>query len=304
MNRATKATVITKILAAMDRMKSIREEDVLLRAFGLPAPEWDESRIGPTKSDVLLDADEQTLLELASHLGIPVPEGSTKLVDTGLWGASGLRVFISHVSAKKRVAKSISDALSARGIHCFVAHEDIVPSREWAIEIMRALHSCHAMLAVLSDGFRQSEWCDQEIGVALGRNIPIVPLKYQSDPHGFLGAVQAVPVLGRLVPDVVPSVVDVMMAHPATAVHASESVAQAMTTVKSAKEAEELARHLPVMSQLSKSGAHLLRDAVLRNDIVKHQAVVAGTIKDSLQRLGHDLPQPRPNVVPEDDIPF
>jgi hypothetical protein len=50
----------------------------------------------------------------------------------------------------------------------------------------RALRSCHAAAVFLHEGFRDSVWTDQEVGYCLDRRLPILPIKYDADPHGFL----------------------------------------------------------------------------------------------------------------------
>jgi len=48
------------------------------------------------------------------------------------------------------------------------------------------------MLAFITDDFHQSVWTNQEIGYALGRNIPVISLKLEKDaPQGFISDTQA-----------------------------------------------------------------------------------------------------------------
>ena len=48
------------------------------------------------------------------------------------------------------------------------------------------------MLTFITDDFFQSPWTNQEIGVAFGRNIPIIPLKMQdTNPTGLISKLQA-----------------------------------------------------------------------------------------------------------------
>lgn len=102
------------------------------------------------------------------------------------------RLFLSHVSANKDKAHRLKDELSGYGIHAFVAHDDIEPTTRWADEIIRALHTMEAFVAVLSSGFRDSAWCNQESGFAIAKGIKTINFKMGSDdPPGFMGAEQA-----------------------------------------------------------------------------------------------------------------
>ena len=48
------------------------------------------------------------------------------------------------------------------------------------------------LCAILTPNFYQSKWCDQEVGIALGRSIPTLSIKKEADPHGFIGKSQAI----------------------------------------------------------------------------------------------------------------
>ena len=73
----------------------------------------------------------------------------------------------------------------------FVAHNDINPTLEWQIEIETALATCDMLVALIHPDFVHSKWCDQEIGYALGRGIPVFTVRCGEDPHGFISRFQA-----------------------------------------------------------------------------------------------------------------
>ncbi len=77
------------------------------------------------------------------------------------------------------------------GISAFVAHADIQPTKEWQEEIENALASMDAFVALLTEGFHESDWTDQEVGYALGRSVPLIAVKLGKDPYGFIGKFQA-----------------------------------------------------------------------------------------------------------------
>ena len=109
-----------------------------------------------------------------------------------IWTHGMLRLFISHRDEHKAMANELADALEPYGISSFVAHDSIHPMTIWQTEILNGLESMEIMLALVTDDFHESVWTNQELGFALGRNIPIVPLKMQRrDPDGFVGKHQA-----------------------------------------------------------------------------------------------------------------
>ncbi len=120
----------------------------------------------------------------------PVP---TREAHSDLWGDTEfLRLFISHKAEVRVLATQIKQACLRIGISCFVAHEDIEPTAEWQTEIERAMQSMDALLALLTPDFHESNWTDQEVGFALGAQVPVIPVKLGQDPYGFVGRYQAV----------------------------------------------------------------------------------------------------------------
>ncbi|MDA3876852.1 MAG: toll/interleukin-1 receptor domain-containing protein [Halothiobacillus sp.] len=108
-----------------------------------------------------------------------------------LWGANKYRVFISHKADDRGAVSALKDELSKYGIAAFVAHEDIVPTTEWQNEIENALNTMDTMVAFMTPEFHDSDWTDQELGIALGKNVPIIALRLGKNPYGFIGKVQA-----------------------------------------------------------------------------------------------------------------
>jgi len=108
-----------------------------------------------------------------------------------------LEIFASHLSTQAAFVKQVADSLAGRGISMFVAHVSIEPDAEWHATIEAHLQSSHAGVVFLRPAFKESSWCDQEVGWLLGRGVPVYPLKFEmQDPYGPLGKKQA-----RFVPD-------------------------------------------------------------------------------------------------------
>lgn len=109
-----------------------------------------------------------------------------------IWDMDYFRLFISHVSESKVPARNLKVCLEKWGIHGFVAHEDIEPTKEWTTVLTDALFSMNALCAILVKKFRSSSWCDQEVGFALGQNKLCIPIKKEIIPYGFLGRYQMI----------------------------------------------------------------------------------------------------------------
>lgn len=171
--------VQTDKYVSLQNYKAINEiENVILSAFS------EATKGGRTPNSVTIRPNsniQATLFESGIYQG---------------WRNGYFRMFISHITPMKQKASNLKTALEEYGITSFVAHEDINPTKEWQKEIQRALNSMDCMSAMLYDGFHQSYWCDQEVGVALGRSITVLPLILDHDPYGFLGEYQGIKIKG------------------------------------------------------------------------------------------------------------
>lgn len=114
------------------------------------------------------------------------PEAASRV-----WGNEGYRVFLSHKNEVKKETAELKEQLKLFGILGFIAHEDIQPTKKWQDEIENALFSMDAFVVLMTEGFHDSLWTDQEVGVAFGRGVPIISVKLGKDPYGFIGKFQA-----------------------------------------------------------------------------------------------------------------
>ena len=111
---------------------------------------------------------------------------------THVWSKPGFKLFISHVSTAKDKLASLSENLEEYGIISFLAHEDIKPLDSWRDVLMKALRSMDSLISFHTEGFDQSSWCGQEVGIAMGLGIPVIPIMSGGVPTGFISALQAV----------------------------------------------------------------------------------------------------------------
>jgi hypothetical protein len=186
--------------------------DLTLKQFGLPSrDQW-----GGSKEEYVIEmissANDERLLELAKHLGIVSQLESS--VEPEFWSNSSPRVFLSHLASMKIDTSNLRVKLEQFGISTFVAHEDIEPTKEWQVEIESALASMDGLIALLAPGFKESNWCDQEVGVAIGRKLPIVSVKFGFDPYGFIGKYQAVQGIGKNYSSLASELYEILMLNP------------------------------------------------------------------------------------------
>lgn len=103
-----------------------------------------------------------------------------------------LDTFISYASGIKKTAELIKEYLDQFGFNCFLAHKDIPPQTVWPAEILNALRNCDLFLPLLTEGFMESFYCQQETGFAYCRDVEILPVKITKAPMGMIADIQAV----------------------------------------------------------------------------------------------------------------
>lgn len=209
MKPAERIPLLKKLATALSAEDmSFSEMRLILRQFGFTSENvWGEDANGfslaPDRFDYALhhvenSGTDEKRLELARYLA-PGDDGTTSApstpasVGSGPWkGENTVRLFISHTHANAKLAGEIKKHLGRFLIESFVAHDDIEPSEKWMRVIESALLTCHAVIAILTPDFRESQWCDQEIGFCLARSLLVVPLMREVNPHGFLSEFQGV----------------------------------------------------------------------------------------------------------------
>jgi hypothetical protein len=205
MKPAERIPLLKKLAAALteDDM-SENEAKLVLRQHGFSDKdiwgydEYDEYQ-GPERYERALyhletSGNDEKLLELERYLD-PADRDSAvpSSIGPGPWkDENAFRLFISHTHPNAAFAAGMRKSLGRSLIESFVAHNDIEPSEKWMRVIESALLTCHAVVALVTPDFRESQWCDQEIGFCLARSMLVVPLMRDIHPHGFLSEFQGV----------------------------------------------------------------------------------------------------------------
>jgi hypothetical protein len=125
----------------------------------------------------LQEATDEVLSEVHEFL-LGEDAAPMQVEPDAIWGNQPARVFLSHTHHHREFLGEVKACLAGLGVSGFVAHSDINPSAQWRGTIRAALMSCHMLAAFLSDEFHDSQWCDQEVGWALGRGVPVLPVRF------------------------------------------------------------------------------------------------------------------------------
>jgi len=198
---------------------------------------------------------ESGLLLSGKRIVLPVTEAR-------IWGNEGFRVFLTHKAEVKKQTSDLKERLRLFGISCFVAHEDIHPTKEWQTEIENALFSMDALVALMTDEFHDSLWTDQEVGCAFGRGVPIISVKLGRDPYGFIGKFQALSCDWDIA---AVEIVKILVKHD----RMLEAYIKAVQTCESYDQGNKLSQVLPSIDKVSDQQAGSLMSAFNDNGQVR-----------------------------------
>jgi hypothetical protein len=169
--------------------------------------------------EILANVSDDLVLEIASELEIPHAFNNNFNVhseDATFWKPGHFKLFISHISSFKKTVSILKNELEKYGVSAFVAHEDIEPTKEWQNEIEKGLFSMDALCACLMPGFKESNWTDQEIGVAIGRGVLVIPIRKGLDPYGFIGKFQGFQSQDKKIREVAEAIFHILTVNPNT----------------------------------------------------------------------------------------
>lgn len=172
-----------KALKDMDRTDAGLALDTFeIEDIGWSPSYWNGSDAYAYYVDRLKAAPDETLINLNAHMS----DKSPSMVAAGSWLDGHVKVFLSHTATHRKLAAEIRAKLLGEGIDLFVAHDRIETNQEWINEIRVSLATCDVLVALFTEDFLRSKWCDQEVGTALGRGIDVIPVMCGAVPHGFV----------------------------------------------------------------------------------------------------------------------
>lgn len=283
--------------------------DVYLKGFGIDVSKptsGSNSKWVYTK-ELLADVPNATILEIADELEIDhgyVRGGESSIAASSYWSPNQFRLFLSHLAIFKKQTFLLKKALSEYGISGFVAHESIEPTQEWQEEIEKALFSMDALAAILMPGVKESNWIDQELGVALGRDVLVVPVIKGLDPYGFLGKIQGLQTNGKTIAEVADLVYTAISTNPKTRGKMARCLVNLLVTEHDIGKAKKWLELLSELKTIHTDHLQLIQKQLPEN----HGLLDDTTFLKSVNKLLTKHGQPKITVSSElefdDDIPF
>jgi hypothetical protein len=292
LNAGQRVDAVRRLAAAMSDLP-YSEIDLILKQFGAP---WSDSWDGTVNGYLvhhLGEASDEALSGLLAYFdGTSPPEAAP-----AVWSGDSFRLFLSHSSVDKAFVSEFKSELRKYGIEGFVAHEDIEPTAEWLKSILGALDTCDALAALLTDDFRSSTWCDQEVGHAIGMRKLIVPLARGCMPYGFMGRYQALKCAEADAGELARQMAEILIANPLTSARLAESLIENLERSDSFLEAKA---NMALVNRIKTWTPPMLRR--LEGCVKNYQVSHAFGVPEAIKRILNDHSSPQ--VDDEEVIPF
>ncbi len=285
------------------------EIDVFLKAHGVNTkkPTSGVNSKWVYSKELLADEPEDRIVRIASELNLPhnhVVAEPARILEASFWEPFHFRLFLSHLSSFKKRTGQLQSALKRYGISAFVAHVDIEPTREWMDEIEAGLYSMDALLAILMPGFKESDWTDQEVGVAVGRGVLVIPVMKGLPPYGFISRYQSLDSHGKTVATVAAEVFRILVKSPKTQIKMLSCLTETTIQSKSEDEALEKLAHLSSISDLPNSYLQKLQESASASIILTAPAPLAELNRLLLSRGLSQVSLKSKTIDLEDEVPF
>jgi hypothetical protein len=245
---------------------SYADIDVYLKAYGVDTkkPTSGTNSKWVYVKDLLSDEKDGLIVGIADELGLAhnfaIAESNSALEAT-FWEPFHFKLFLSHISSFKRTTSQLQAALRAFGVSAFVAHVDIEPTKEWQEEIEAGLYSTDALAAILMPGFKESNWTDQEVGIAIGRGVLIIPIMRGQTPYGFISKYQGLYAEGKTVAEVAASIFKILTVSPKTRSKMLSCLVETTVRASSEEDAIQKLGHIASIAQIPSSYLEQLRDS-------------------------------------------
>lgn len=194
--------------------------------------------------------------------------------DANMWTGGYFRLFVSHLTANKDSAANLKQCLKKYGIDCFVAHEDIDVTKEWEVEIENALFSMDALCAIIAPDFIKSNWCDQEIGIAMGQKKVVIPIAKGEMPYGFIGKYQALKSQGKNANQIASEIWKIIIKNSKTRSQYFEKFISLIVNSTNVDEAQERIQLLKSIQNLDKQIVEIFHNQYKDTTVLNNKAVL------------------------------
>jgi hypothetical protein len=274
-----KVKLIDDIGRELQSRMTFTEIESYFKAYGIPTdhqPSYNSKYV--YVKEILPKISDEIIVDIANELNLKhyfqnkIP--SFKDDSAIFWKTGHFKLFLSHLASFKKTIGILKAELEKYGISSFVAHEDIEPTKDWQEEIEKGLFSMDALCAILMPGFKESKWTDQEIGIAIGRGVLVIPVRRELDPYGFIGKYQGFQAVGKNIGEVAEGIFNILSKNPKTRLKLINILVDLFLLSNDSGEAMERIIAIKKISDFPVDKINHLRQKLTENKNLKNQKVL------------------------------
>ncbi len=234
------------------------------------------------------------------------PKTSAELMldDTPIWQPGKVRVFLSHAAKHKKFAAEVAGALSGSGVSGFVAHDSMSFDQSWQDQIELGLTTMSALVVLLHPEVNDSAWCQQEIGWAMGSNVPIYLVRLGVDPSGFIGRTQYPQVSGDKPQEAAEAILAWLASRDEFATPLIDGLLAAVAASESFIDSMHITGRIALLPALTDEQWLRLDTAVLDNDQVHGSGAAKRNLQPFYRQHKKQWPPVKPQPVPAAPDPW
>lgn len=199
--------------------------------------------------------------------------------------------FLSYHTNDKEIALKIKEKLGELGIQVFLAPDDIDGGDKFLTVMYEKIKTCQIFFVLLSKDFTTSQYSDQEVGIALGREKPIIPICIdETIPYGFLREYHCVCSNGQSVEQKIAELSDLVMKYTDTGREYIDLLINNLENADSFMDAFRWANKLSEYSKFNQEQILRIANARISNSQIHNSFMACPVVDGIIERQKKLLP--------------
>ncbi|MBW2641693.1 MAG: toll/interleukin-1 receptor domain-containing protein, partial [Deltaproteobacteria bacterium] len=157
----------------------------------------------------------------------------------------------------------------------------------------------------LMPGFHESNWTDHEVGVAVGRDVLVIPIRRGIDPYGFIGKYQGLQAKDKTVGQVATEIFSVILSNQKTKGRMLDCLVDQFLLSGTVDDANRWLKLLGMVETLPERHGEKIIEIFASNNIVSNSEIIRKSTNKLLEKHGMgSVPEFIQEAIMDDEIPF
>lgn len=154
-------------------------------------------------------------------------------------------------------------------------------------------------------GFHESNWTDHEVGVAVGRDVLVIPIPRGLDPYGFIGKYQGLQVKDKTVGQVASEIFNIILSNQKTKGKMLDCLVDQFLLSGTAADANRWLKLIDMTETLPSRHGEKIIENFTSNIFVSNSEIIRKSANELLKKHGmNQVPEFVQEASIDDEIPF